>query len=107
VWDHFKQVVIWSHVYCHWGREVVAKRSSHAVRTIFPEKSAQDVRKRQAQRQLDIEQSGQRWHRAKRLARDEVAKLSYLETVAKGTPDTVDGKFRPPDLLPQGFVTQL
>jgi hypothetical protein len=91
-WDCFKQVVIWCHVFRHWTEDEDAKRRSPPRRLIFPEESAQDFKNRQAQWGRDIEQSVTYQHRAMHLAKGEVAKPSFLDTVAKGTPDTVDGK---------------
>jgi hypothetical protein len=92
VWEHFKWVMVWCHVFRHWDADVEERRRSPPRRTIFPEESDRDFRKRKEQWQRDNARCERYKYRALYHANTKIAEMSHLDAVAKWTPDAPDQK---------------
>lgn len=80
VWEYFKRVVQLSHAAVHWSGAVDNRRREQFVRPLYPE-SAYMKRKRKQQHASDVRGLETHQHRAEYLVSDELARLSFLQSV--------------------------
>jgi hypothetical protein len=79
-WGFFKRVVQLSHSAQHWSTAVANRRREQVSRPIYPE-SAYMRRKHVAERRSEITGLETHQHRAAYLAADQLAQMSYLDSV--------------------------